>query len=54
MLLRLIGVKFSHLVYGTQQLNLFEDTPEMTSLYQAMDRMRLRYGKSAIKRAVAL
>ncbi|MFC2111189.1 DNA polymerase IV, partial [Bacteroidota bacterium] len=54
MLIRLIGVKFSHLVHGTQQLNLFEDTPEMTSLYQAMDRMRLRYGKSAVKRAVAL
>ena len=53
MLVRLIGVKFSHLVHGTQQLNLFEDTPEMTSLYQAMDRMRLRYGKSAVKRAVA-
>ncbi|MCF8297985.1 MAG: DNA polymerase IV [Saprospiraceae bacterium] len=54
MLIRLIGLKFSHLVHGTQQLNLFEDTHEMTSLYQAMDRMRLRYGKSAIKRAVAL
>jgi len=52
MLIRLIGVKFSHLVQGTPQLNLFEDTPEMVRLYQEIDRMRLRYGKKAVGRAV--
>ena len=52
MLVRLIGVKFSHLVQGSQQLNMFEDTPEMTNLYQAMDRIRLRFGSDAVKRAV--
>ncbi|MBC8486823.1 MAG: DNA polymerase IV [Bacteroidetes bacterium] len=52
MLLRLIGVKFSHLVQGSQQLNMFEDTPEMTSLYQAMDKVRLRFGSKAVRRAV--
>lgn len=52
MLIRLIGVKFSHLVRGTPQLNLFEDTPEMVRLYQEIDRMRLRYGKKAVVRAV--
>ncbi|MCD4678808.1 MAG: DNA polymerase IV [Bacteroidales bacterium] len=54
MLIRLVGVKFSHLVGGVQQLNMFEDTPEMSSLYMAMDRLRLRYGKNSIKRAVGL
>ncbi len=54
MLIRLIGVRFSHLVQGTQQLNLFEDTSEMVKLYQAMDRMRNRFGPDAVKRAAGL
>lgn len=54
MLIRLIGVRLSDLVYGVQQLNLFEDTPEMISLYQAMDRIRLRFGSHAVKRASSL
>ncbi|HPE56759.1 MAG TPA: DNA polymerase IV [Bacteroidales bacterium] len=54
MLVRLIGVKFSGLVQGAQQLNLFEDTPEMTSLYQAMDRIRLRFGNKAVRRAAGM
>ena len=54
MLIRLVGIKFSHLVNGVQQLNMFEDTPEMVSLYNAMDNIRLRYGKKAVRRAVGL
>lgn len=54
MLIRLAGVKFSHLVSGVQQLNMFEDTPEMASLYAAMDRIRMKYGKKAIRRAVGM
>lgn len=54
MLIRLIGVRFSDLVYGVQQLNLFEDTPEMINLYQAMDKVRLRFGNHVIKRASSL
>ena len=54
MLIRLIGVRFSHLTGGSQQLDLFEDTPEQTSLYQAMDSIRLRYGKTAVRRAVGI
>jgi DNA polymerase-4 len=54
MLIRLVGVRFSHLVSGVQQLDMFEDTPEMVSLYNAMDRIRLRYGKTAVRRAVGL
>ncbi len=51
MLIRLVGVRFSQLVGGAQQLNMFEDTPEMSSLYQAMDHIRRRYGKTAVGRA---
>ncbi|MBV2226910.1 MULTISPECIES: DNA polymerase IV [Sphingobacterium] len=54
MLVRLIGVRFSHLVQGSQQINLFEDTEEAVRLYQAMDAMRARYGDEAIKRAISL
>ena len=52
MLIRLVGVKLSGLVGGVQQLDLFEDTEEMTRLYQAMDSIRRRFGKRAVRRAV--
>jgi len=54
MLIRLIGVRFSHLVGGSQQLDLFDEAPEMIGLYQAMDSIRLRFGRKAVRRAVAL
>jgi len=52
MLIRLVGIRFSELVGGEQQLSLFEDTPEMISLYQALDKIKSKYGSSAVKRAV--
>ncbi len=54
MLIRLVGIKFSHLVQGSYQFNLFEDTAEQLQLVQAMDRIRNRFGKDAVSRAVAL
>ena len=51
MLIRLIGVRFSSLVGGTQQLDLFDDTAEMTNLYGALDKIRKRFGKNAIHKA---
>jgi len=51
LLVRLIGVKFSSLIGGRQQLNMFEDTEEMVNLYSAMDSIRLRYGRKAVRRA---
>lgn len=54
MLIRLIGVKFSHLVQGVQQLNMFEDTPKSVNLYKAMDKLRNRYGERSIRRAVGM
>lgn len=50
MRLRLIGVRFSGLVRGTCQIDLFNDTEEMLALYQAMDRMKNRYGFDAVMR----
>ncbi|MFC0778670.1 DNA polymerase IV [Flavobacterium sp. HJSW_4] len=50
MRLRLIGVRFSGLVRGTYQIDLFTDTEEMLALYQAMDRMKNRYGFDAVMR----
>ncbi len=52
MMIRLLGIRLSHMVQGTQQLNLFEDTSEMVSLYYTMDRIRKRWGKDAVGRAV--
>lgn len=52
MLIRLIGVKFSALIGGEQQLNMFDDAEEMVNLYQAMDSIRKRFGNKAIRRAV--
>jgi DNA polymerase IV len=54
MLIRLIGVRFSHLIQGTYQYNLFEDTVSQVALYQAMDRIRKRYGKYAVERAIGM
>jgi DNA polymerase-4 len=50
MSLRLVGVRFSKLVRGTYQINMFEDTVELMSLYQAMDRIKNRFGADAIMR----
>jgi DNA polymerase-4 len=51
MLIRLVGVRFSGLIRGVQQLNLFEDTSEMVHLYLAVDKLRKRYGSDSVKRA---
>jgi len=50
MRIRLIGVTFSGLVRGTYQIDLFEDTEEMLALYNAMDKMKSRYGFDAVMR----
>ena len=52
MLIRLIGVRLTGLVSGHYQINLFEDSGEMVSLYQTMDKIRLRFGDKAVGRAV--
>ena len=51
LLVRLVGVRFSHLVEGGQQIDLFEDNVKIINLYQAMDKMRERYGDRAVIKA---
>jgi DNA polymerase IV len=51
MRIRLVGVKFTGLVHGCHQMNLFEDTEELMNLYQAMDKIKLRFGNMSVGRA---
>jgi DNA polymerase-4 len=53
-LIRLIGIKFSHLVDGQTQIDLFDDTEEMINLYQKLDKIRLRFGDKAIMRSIGI
>lgn len=50
MLIRLVGINFSGLIRGSYQINLFEDTSEMVSLYQAIDKIKNKFGFKAVVR----
>ncbi len=54
MLLRLAGVRFSELVSGHEQISLYSASEEQYKLYQAMDRIRHRFGEKAVKLASTL
>lgn len=51
LLVRLIGVRYSHLAEGHYQINLFEDSEEAIRLYQAMDIIRDKHGDRKVMRA---
>lgn len=53
-LVRLIGVKFSNLVHGHCQINLFENTAEEVSLLAQLDHIRRRFGDKAVMKATSL
>lgn len=48
---RLLGARLSHLEQGFRQINLFDDTFEMISLYQALDTIKRRHGMGMITKA---
>ena len=50
-LVRLLGVRLTHLIAGTYQINLFEDTQEMIRLYQSIDSIKKQFGADKIVRA---
>lgn len=52
MLIRLIGVKFSGLIHGAYQTDLFSDNTEEINLLQAMDKIRNRYGSEFIIKGI--
>ncbi|HRK52790.1 MAG TPA: DNA polymerase IV [Cyclobacteriaceae bacterium] len=54
MLIRLVGVRLSSLVHGNHQISLFDDTEESINLYEAMDRMKHKYGVDKLVRATTL
>ncbi len=54
MLLRLVGVKLSHLVSGHEQISLYGPSEKIYNLYQSMDKMRNRYGADAVRLATVL
>ncbi len=54
LLVRLIGIRYSGLVSGSYQINLFDDSEKQINLYNAMDNIRTKYGERSIMRAVAM
>ncbi len=54
LLVRLVGVRFSSLVHGNYQINLFEDNEEIIHLYQEMDWIKKKHGDRSLVRAKAL
>ena len=54
LLIRLIGVRFSGLVGGHYQINLFDDSEEMLSLYNSLDRIKNRFGEHSVMRAASM
>lgn len=53
LLVRLIGVRFTELVPGNYQINLFDDTQEMIRLYQAIDGIKMKYGVDYLTRGAS-
>lgn len=53
-LVRLLGVRFTHLIPGTYQINLFDDTQENIKLYQAIDSVKKQFGEGVLMKAVAV
>lgn len=54
MLIRLIGIRFTHLVPGNYQISLFDDRQEMINLYQAIDSVKKRFGERFVMRSVGM
>jgi DNA polymerase-4 len=51
---RLLGVRFSHLVPMTVQMNLFDDAVEKLELFKAVDGIKNQFGSGAVRKARGL
>jgi DNA polymerase-4 len=51
---RLLGVRFSHLIPMTLQMNLFDKSEEKLGLFKKVDEIKAKYGSDAIQKAVTL
>ncbi len=54
MLIRMLGIRFSHLIPGNHQIHLFEDTQEVINLYQAIDSIKKRFGEKILMKAAGM
>lgn len=54
LLVRLVGVRLTHLVPGNHQISLFDESNEQIRLYQELDKLNFRYGRYLIMRASGL
>ena len=54
LLVRLIGVRFTNLVAGSYQINIFEDSQEIIGLYQAIDSVKKQFGEKLLFRAACI
>jgi DNA polymerase IV len=54
LLVRLLGVRFTNLVAGSYQINLFEDSQEIIGLYQAIDSVKKQFGEKLLFRAACI
>jgi DNA polymerase IV len=50
-LVRLIGVRFTNLIEGSYQIDIFDDTQEMLGLHQAIDSVKKQFGEHLLFRA---
>lgn len=53
LLIRLVGVRFSKLVHGLEQLDLFNSSAKILPLYHIMDGLRRRFGDRVVGRAIS-
>lgn len=51
LLVRMVGIRFTNLIPGTYQINLFEDSQETIQLYQSIDHIKKRFGEKLLGRA---
>lgn len=54
MLVRLIGIRFTNLIPGNHQIDIFQDTQESISLHQAVDSIKKQFGEKAVFRAAGI
>lgn len=52
--IRLIGIRFTHLIPGNYQINLFDDTQQMIKLYQAIDSVKNQFGEEYVMKATGV
>ncbi|HVY75039.1 MAG TPA: DNA polymerase IV [Puia sp.] len=54
LLIRLIGVRFTNLVSGSYQINIFDDNQESIRLYQAIDSVKKQFGEQILIRGACI